>query len=153
LAAVGAVAVLPAAIITCVLTRADLSGAWLLFLPLPVAYALRGRQSWPIAGWAVWAFLQTYTAAQHMPITAHLIAGAASVALAAWGIAELRKERVNLGLAAFVITVLSFYFSYVADAINRSLGLIVLGIGFLAGGWQLERFRRGLMRRIEAQRA
>jgi cytochrome oxidase assembly protein ShyY1 len=45
--------------------------------------------------------------------------------------------------------VLSFYFSYVADAINRSLGLIVLGVVFLAGGWQLERLRRKLMRRIE----
>ncbi len=35
----------------------------------------------------------------------------ASVALAGWGIVELRKERVNLGVAAFVITVGSFYFN------------------------------------------
>ena len=122
-------------------------------LPLPVAYALRGRASWPALGWMLWAMAQVYTAANHMPILGHIIAGVGSTALATWGIAELRKERVNLGLAAFVITVLSFYFSYVADAINRSLGLIVLGILFLAGGWQLERFRRTLMRRIEEQRA
>ena len=49
--------------------------------------------------------------------------------LATWGIAELRKERVNLGLAAFVITVLSFYFSYVADAINRSERPVLLAGG------------------------
>ena len=42
-----------------------------------------------------------------------------------------------------------FLFKQLAWAV---LGLIVLGIAFLAGGWQLERFRRGLMRRIEEQR-
>ena len=152
LAAIGAVALIPAAIITCFLSRAEFSGAWLLLLPLPIAYALRGRANWPILGWLLWALAQVYAASSRSPILAHLVAGAGAVALATWGIAELRKERVNLGIAAFVITVLSFYFSYVADAINRSLGLIVLGLVFLAGGWQLERFRRALMRRIEAQR-
>jgi uncharacterized membrane protein len=93
--------------------------------------------------------LQVLAGSNNMPITSHLLAGLASIGLAAWGVFELRKERVNLGLAGFVITVLSFYFSYIADAINRSLGLSVLGIVFLAGGGQLERFRRKLMRRIE----
>lgn len=153
LAAIGAVALIPAAIITCFLDRAEFAGSWILLLPLPVAYALRGRANWPVLLWLLWAVAQVYTAANHMPVLGHIVAGAGSTALAAWGIAELRKERINLGLAAFVIIVLSFYFSYVADAINRSLGLIVLGIVFLAGGWQLERFRRTLMRRIEEQRA
>ncbi len=153
LAAVGAVAVIPAAIVTCFLSRAEFAGSWLLLLPLPVAYGLRGRASWPVLGWGLWALAQVYAAANHSPIVSHVVAGTGAVALAGWGIAELRKERVNLGIAAFLITVLSFYFSYVADAINRSLGLIVLGIVFLAGGWQLERLRRALMRRIEAQRA
>jgi hypothetical protein len=105
-----------------------------------------------VLGWALWALAQVYAAANHSPIVSHLVAGTGAVALAGWGIAELRKERVNLGVSAFLITVLSFYFSYIADAINRSLGLIVLGILFLSGGWQLERLRRALMRRIEAQR-
>jgi uncharacterized membrane protein len=150
LAAMGAVAVVPGWILAAVVTAGEpIVGAWLLLLPLPLAYALRGRASWPIPAWAGLLVLQVLAGSNDMPIASHLIAGAASIGLAAWGIFELRKERVNLGLAGFVITVLLFYFSYVADAINRSLGLIVLGIVFLAGGWQLERFRRTLMRRIE----
>ncbi len=149
LAAIGAVAVIPAWILAAVLPKAPFSGAWLLLVPLPVAYGLRGRRSWPLVAWAGWIALQVLASSNKMPVTGHLIAGFAAVALAGWGIAELRKERVNLGLAGFVICVLSFYFSYVADAINRSLGLIVLGVLFLAGGWQLERLRRKLMRRIE----
>jgi uncharacterized membrane protein len=102
-----------------------------------------------VLAWSGGIILQVLANANKMPIAGHLVAGLASVALAGWGIVELRKERVNLGLAGFVLCVLSFYFSYVADAINRSLGLIVLGVVFLAGGWQLERLRRKLMRRIE----
>jgi hypothetical protein len=130
----------------------SVAGAWLLLLPLPVAYALRGRQSWPMLAWGAGIGLQVFVASKGMPILSHLIAGLASVSLAGWGVAELRKERVNLGLAGFAVTVLSFHFSYIADAINRSLGLIVLGVLFLAGGWQLERLRRRLMRRIEGIR-
>jgi uncharacterized membrane protein len=149
LAAIGAVALIPAWILASVMPTAPFAGAWLLLLPLPVAYGLRGRQSWPLLAWGGGLMLQVLAHAEKMPIASHLVAGVAAVGLAGWGIAELRKERVNLGLAGFVITVLSFYFSYVADAINRSLGLILLGVLFLAGGWQLERLRRRLMRRIE----
>ena len=153
LAAIGAVAVIPAWILAAVLPKAPFAEAWLVLLPLPLAYALRRRASWPILVAAAWVVLQVLAAEHKMPVTSHLLAGAASVGLAGWGIAELRKERVNLGLVGFVITVLTFYFSYVADAINRSLGLMVLGVLFLAGGWQLERLRRRLMRRIEEGRA
>jgi uncharacterized membrane protein len=149
LGSIGSVAVIPAWILAAVMPRAPFSGAWLLLLPVPIAYALRGRQSWPVLAWSGGIILQVLANANKMPIAGHLVAGLASVALAGWGIVELRKERVNLGLAGFVLCVLSFYFSYVADAINRSLGLIVLGVVFLAGGWQLERLRRKLMRRIE----
>ncbi|MEO5925356.1 MAG: DUF2157 domain-containing protein [Bryobacteraceae bacterium] len=149
LAAIGAVALIPAWILAAVMPRAPFAGAWLLLLPLPVAYALRGRQSWPMLAWVGAIILQVLARTNSMPVASHLIAGLAAVGLAGWGIAELRKERVNLGLAGFVITVLSFYFSYVVDAINRSLGLIVLGVLFLVGGWQLELLRRRLMRRIE----
>jgi hypothetical protein len=123
-----------------------------LLLPLGVALGLRGRESWPVVGWAAWILAQMGAASHHAPIIGHVIAGAAAVALAAWGIVELRKERVNLGVAAFVITVGSFYFNYAADKLDRSLGLIVMGLVFLAGGWQLEKLRRSLMRRIEEAR-
>ncbi len=153
LAAIGAIVLVPAWILVAVMPRVPVQGTWLLLLPLPVAYALRARASWPILAWAAWIFLQVQAASNKMPLASHLLAGVASIAVAIWGIAELRKERVNLGLVGFVITVVSFYFSYIADAIDRSLGLIVLGLVFLAGGWQLERLRRRLMRRIEEGRA
>jgi hypothetical protein len=38
-----------------------------------------------------------------------------------------------------------FYFSDVFDKVGRSLGLIGLGILFLAGGWALEKMRRRLV--------
>jgi hypothetical protein len=41
-----------------------------------------------------------------------------------------------------------FYFSDVMGKLDRSLGLIVLGILFLAGGWMLEMARRRLMSHI-----
>lgn len=75
-----------------------------------------------------------------------------SVALIAWGVREQRIERINLGIAAFAITVLGFYFSTVMDKLGRSASLIGLGILFLAGGWALERTRRRLVAQIrEAQ--
>jgi hypothetical protein len=38
-----------------------------------------------------------------------------------------------------------FYFSSVMDKLGRSLGLIMLGVLFLAGGWALEHTRRKLI--------
>jgi uncharacterized membrane protein len=153
LAAIGAAFVIPGWILAAVMPRAPFTGAWLVLLPIPLGYALRRRESWPILAGVALVALQVFAGSNKMPLLSHLIAGTASIGLAGWGVAELRKERVNLGLAGFVITLLTFYFLYVADAINRSLGLIVLGIVFLLGGWQLERFRRRLMRRIEEARA
>lgn len=152
LAIIGAIAVLPASIVLSLFSTQQLKwdAVWLLLLPLPVAYWLRGRESWPAFGWALWAILQAVLASRRMTVSSHLLAGAASIALTWWGIVELRKERVNLGITGFVITVMSFYSIYFIDAINRSLGLIGLGLLFLLGGWQLERLRRKLMRQIDA---
>lgn len=151
LAAIGAVGLIPTAIVMILeANQIRTDEVWMLLLvPLALAAGLRRRESWPVVGWAVWIMAQIYVVDHRMPVMGHLLAGAASVALAAWGILELRKERVNLGVAAFVLTVGSFYFNYAADKLDRSLGLIVMGIVFLAGGWQLERLRRSLMRRIE----
>jgi len=48
-------------------------------------------------------------------------------------------------VVGFAITVGWFYFSNIMDKFGRSLGLIGLGILFLAGGWALERTRRRLV--------
>jgi uncharacterized membrane protein len=68
----------------------------------------------------------------------------ASVGLVFWGLHEARRERVNLGMVGFALTLLLFYFSSVMDKLGRSLGLMGLGLLFLLGGWQLERLRRRL---------
>jgi hypothetical protein len=51
------------------------------------------------------------------------------------------------------MTALAFYFSNVMNALDRSLSLIVLGVLFLAGGWQLERVRRRLLTQIREEGA
>jgi uncharacterized membrane protein len=72
-----------------------------------------------------------------------------SIGLIAWGLMEERKERINLGVAGFALTIVFFYFSNVMDKLGRSASLIGLGLLFLLGGWLLERTRRQLVARLE----
>ena len=51
----------------------------------------------------------------------------------------------HLGIVGFAISVGWFYYSDILDKFGRSLGLIGLGILFLAGGWALEKWRRKLL--------
>lgn len=67
-----------------------------------------------------------------------------------WGIRDGRSERVNLGIAGFAITVLTFYFSSVMDKLGRSVSLMGLGLLFLGGGWLLEKTRRRLIAQLRA---
>jgi hypothetical protein len=151
LAAIGTAAVLPCAIAMVLMAGDAKSSGWqLVLIPVPVALLLRRFAGWPVVAWIAWVVFQMGAADSDIVVIKYLLAGAASVGLAGWGVAEVRKERVNLGFAGFVITVGLFYFHYAADKLDRSLGLIVLGVAFLAGGWQLERFRRALMKRLVA---
>jgi hypothetical protein len=61
---------------------------------------------------------------------------------------ERRRERINLGVAGFALTVVIFYFSDVMDKLGRSASLIGLGMLFLFGGWALEKSRRELVARV-----
>ena len=72
-----------------------------------------------------------------------------SIGLIVWGLREARKERVNLGVAGFALTVLAFYFSTVMDKLGRAASLIGLGLLFLLGGWLLEKTRRRLVAQLE----
>jgi uncharacterized membrane protein len=56
---------------------------------------------------------------------------------------------VNLGVAAFALSVLFFYFDSFMDKLGRSASLLTLGIVCLAGGYALEVTRRRLMARME----
>ena len=86
-------------------------------------------------------------------VLAYALVALATLALVFQGVRTSSKALVNYGLAAFAATVAWFYFSSVMDKLNRSLGLIVLGVLFLGGGWLLERTRRSLLANMEAGHA
>jgi uncharacterized membrane protein len=78
-------------------------------------------------------------------LAAHLLVSAFAVFVIWWGVKQASQVLVNLGIVGFAIAVGWFYFSKIYDELGRSLGLIGLGILFLAGGWALERTRRRLV--------
>jgi uncharacterized membrane protein len=65
--------------------------------------------------------------------------------LALWGSSSGRAERVNFGAATMAVTLLVYYFGSVFSQLDRAVGLLGLGLLFLAGGWGLERLRRRLL--------
>lgn len=111
-----------------------------------VACLLRGGAKWQPFIAPAWLLLFALLC-RHTQFTVirYPWAALASIAMVASGVSEGRKERVNLGVAGFGLTVLIFYFSSVMDKFGRSFSLITLGILFLLGGWLLERMRRKLV--------
>ncbi|MGB8478844.1 MAG: DUF2157 domain-containing protein [Acidobacteriaceae bacterium] len=82
-------------------------------------------------------------------LVAYALVGATAVAFVWWGVRTQARALVNLGMVLFAMTVAWFYFSNVMGKLGRSLGLIVLGVLFLAGGWALEVTRRKLVRGLD----
>lgn len=119
-------------------------------LPLAAAVLLRRKRSWLNGIAAVWVFCLALISRQGSSPLLYLWCGAGAAGLVAWGMYERRGERVNLGMAGFAITILSFYFSTVMDKLGRSESLIGLGVLFLAGGWALEKLRRKLVAQMRA---
>jgi uncharacterized membrane protein len=90
------------------------------------------------------AFHNTYT--YSVPnLAAYALVAAFAVFIIWWGVRQASRALVNLGIVGFAISVGWFYFSNIFDKVGRSLGLIGLGILFLAGGWALEKTRRNLV--------
>jgi hypothetical protein len=128
--------------------------------PLALAFVLRKSAAWTNAIAAVWVLvIGTFRAAHeetggNLPIYAwnslgpYLWAGIGALLMVGWGLLERRRERINLGVAGFALTVIIFYFSDVMDKLGRSASLIGLGVLFLFGGWALERTRRQLVARV-----
>lgn len=115
-------------------------------LSLLVAWRLRGRAArWNLLA-LVW--LLPLALIQFSEWTAYAWSALGCLGLVAWGLREGRRERLNLGIAGFALTVFVFYFAEVMDKLGRSLGLLGLGLLFLLGGWQLERLRRRLTTRL-----
>jgi uncharacterized membrane protein len=143
---------------------AYLVAGWIaaLALPLALSVVLRGRAAWMNVVAAVWVLLLGSTSFERYRIMAgaaaktfwelagfYLVSAAGSIGLIAWGLREVSRERINLGVAGFALTVLAFYFSTVMDKLGRSASLTGLGLLFLLGGWLLEKTRRRLMESLE----
>jgi uncharacterized membrane protein len=79
-------------------------------------------------------------------LMAHVVVTALTIFLIGWGVRVASRSLVNLGIVGFAVSAGWFYWSDIFDKIGRSLGLIGLGILFLAGGWALEMTRRRLIR-------
>ena len=89
-------------------------------------------------------FHNTYTHSEPN-LAAHALVAAFGVFIIWWGVRHVSQVLVNLGILGFAIAVGWFYFSDIMDKFGRSLGLIGLGVLFLAGGWALEKMRRKLL--------
>lgn len=116
-------------------------------LPLAVAWILRGRAAIAIVAAALWVAAGTWLA-NAGGVLPYLWSAALAAGLVSWGVMEHRRERINLGVAGFALTVLVFYFSSVMDRLGRSASLIGLGLLFLGGGYVLEQTRRRLLARV-----
>jgi len=143
---------------------AALGWAAALALPLALAWALRRKAAWMNIVATLWVVaLGTTnptgskpgeTALRHAwhELGIYVLCAIGAIGLIAWGLREARKERINLGIAGFALTVLTFYFSTVMDKLGRSASLIGLGLLFLLGGWLLEKTRRRLVAQLEGGR-
>ena len=113
---------------------------------IPVAVAIVFTIALP---WCQHIWKDPYTinySIHHEPnLAAHALVAAFAVFIIWWGVRQASQALVNLGIVGFAITVFWFYFSDIFDKLDRSLGLIGLGILFLAGGWALEKTRRNLV--------
>lgn len=128
--------------------------------PLALAFVLRKNAAWTNAVAAAWVLVigtfhaRNGDAGASLPVFTwnslgpYFWAGVGALAMVGWGLQERRRERINLGVAGFALTVIIFYFSDVMDKLGRSASLIGLGVLFLFGGWALERTRRQLIARV-----
>ena len=125
--------------------------------PLLLAFLLRRKAAWVNALSAVWVLIigtfHSVDSATAGPLRIYgwstlgpyFWAGLGALGLISWGVLERRRERINLGVAGFALTIVIFYFSDVTDKLGRAVSLIGLGVLFLFGGWELERARRKLV--------
>src|ERR1039458_7398147 len=113
-------------------------------IPVVVAICFSIALPWCQRTWTVTSGEYSYV--RNGPnLAAHALVAAFAVFIIWWGVQQTSQILVNLGIVGFAATVGWFYFSDIMDKFGRSLGLIGLGVLFLAGGWALEKWRRKLL--------
>ena len=138
---------------------------WLIAIgaPLLLTFILRRKAVWMNVVSAVWSYGLIFSAVHanayegrewHRGLATTLIlylfCAIGSAGLIAWGLQEKRKERINLGIAAFAISVLFFYFDSFMGKLGRSFSLLLLGVICILGGYVLEITRRRLLAHMES---
>jgi hypothetical protein len=116
-----------------------------ILLPLGFAYAFRRNAAWMNLVAALWVVGLNSLAEPRSEILLYGWCALGAAGLVAWGIYELRAERINLGMAGFALTIVFFFFSSVMDKLGRSASLMALGVLFVGGGWYGEKLRRKLV--------
>jgi uncharacterized membrane protein len=124
------------------------------YLPALLCAAItRKKRSIPMFIASAWVFVLTMVSRQgklESDPWLYLWIALGACAFCYWGVEENRKLFINYGTAIFAIDLIAFYFSSVLDKLGRSMGLILLGVIFLAGGWILNRLRTDLIARAAA---
>jgi hypothetical protein len=125
-------------------------------IPIAAAIALAFALPWCYHPW-----VQTYAMGNGMTsairgttpnVVAHALVAGFATFMCWWGVRLASRGLVNLGIVGFAGAVAWFYFSDVMSKMGRSLGLIGLGVLFLAGGWALETMRRRILAGMGAKR-
>lgn len=121
-----------------------------VLLPLAAGFWLRGRAAWPLLLAAALALVVVqFDRGDHGHLLlVHVLYAAAAAGLVWWGVHERHRLRINLGVLGFALNLLAFYYGSVLDKLDRALGLIGLGVLFIAGGWLLEHARRRIVDRL-----
>lgn len=131
-----------------------LLGYCMAYLPvLALAVIVRKKQSAAMFVATFWVVALTLLGRQSQPEHSLLVyawGGLGACGFCFWGVRENRALFINLGTVMFALDVGWFYFSDVLDKLGRSIGLILLGILFLAGGWMLNHLRSKLLARAAA---
>jgi hypothetical protein len=122
-----------------------LGWACAILLPLAFAYAFRRSAAWMNLVAALWVIGLNFMTWPHPEILVYAWCAIGAAAMVAWGMYELRAERINLGMAGFALTIIFFFFSSVMDKLGRSASLMALGMLFVGGGWYGEKLRRKLV--------
>ncbi|HLY97615.1 MAG TPA: DUF2157 domain-containing protein [Candidatus Angelobacter sp.] len=130
-------------------------GYCVAYLPVLIAAILDRKKasSW-LLGAAIWVYglriAGFHSTFMEPTVWIYLWLALGAAALCTWGVRVHRKLFINFGVAIFSLTVITFYFSNRMDKLGRSMGLILLGAIFLAGGWILHRLRTDLIARATA---
>ena len=125
-----------------------------VLLPLLLAIFRPLRSLVPVGASVLFAFLMPMimvNGSESNNFGGNLLLAFFAIFLIWWGVRIAEKLMVNYGVLAFAGAVLWFYCSSLLDKVGRSLGLIGLGILFLAGGWALEKARRKLVGQIKGR--